>query len=355
MLRTLKNHHQKAGLAPGLLVPQHLPEKIDVRFQKTILSEEAFAHEEVSADAVDPGRCTSGSVTWFRVIGGVHDPDLIQQLGDRFKLHRLVLEDIMNLGHRPKLELHDAFIFIVMKNLTRHSETVKAVPEQVTLLMGEGWVLSFEEREATTWGNVLERMRQNHTAFTQRGVEYTVYALLDALVDNAFGLLDQFDAQLDSIEGELRRKIQSPTLMVAYEIRRELILLRRYITPMRDLVGQLVRGEATQVRAETRLYMRDVLDHLDQLLDATQIFSEMAESMVATHLSASSQKSTEVMQTLTIIATIFIPLTFIAGVYGMNFEIMPELGWKWSYPLMWLIFVTVTGVMLRFFRKRKWI
>lgn len=355
MLRFLKSYHNKAGYAPGFLVPHDFAEAPDASFHRVVMTAEAFRDEEVGLTEIDPNLRKEGEITWYRVTGGLHDAELIQELGNRFNLHRLVPEDIMNLGHRPKLEAYDSYAFIVLKNITRNPDEIKALPSQVCLLMGEGWVLSFEEREVTTWSGILERMKVNHARFVQRGAEYTVYALLDALVDNAFGLLDQFDAQLEEIEGDLNRKIKRSSLMKAYEIRRELILIRRWITPMRDLTGQLIRGEVVQIREETRMFMRDVHDHLEQLIDATQIFSEMADSMVAIHLSASSQQSTEVMQTLTVIATIFIPLTFIAGIYGMNFDFMPELHWSGSYYVLWGVFVVVTLAMLQYFRRKKWL
>jgi len=355
MLRFLKNYHSKAGKAPGLLVPREPREGEQVSFQITHIRKEGVEVNPATLDEIDPEQAVADEVTWFRVTGGLHDADMLQTIGERFGMHRLTMEDVMNTGHRPKLEIYDAYLFVIAKNITHANDSIRAVPSHIAFIMGPGWLLSFEEIGIVTWRSVAERIDLNFARFLQNGVEYLLYALLDAVVDNTFGLLDVFDAMLDQIEQRLGEKVDKAALLNGYNIRRELILLRRLVVPMRDLVAQMVRGDIPEIKKETRIYLRDVLDHTEQLIDSTQIFSEIADSMVQIHLSASSQRSTDVMQTLTVIATIFIPLTFIAGVYGMNFRYMPELNWPPAYFVVWGVFAGVTVAMLRYFRKKKWI
>jgi magnesium transporter len=293
-------------------------------------------------------------VSWVNV-DGLHDTELLQKLGDHFGLHPLVLEDIVNVNQRPKVEDYDGYIFVVARMLFFEPETVTLRSEQMSFALGPRWLLSFQEVHGDVFENVRARIRAGRGRIRKIGVDYLLYALLDALVDHYFAVLEKMSERLEELEDDINEDPTSETLQRIHAMKREMIHLRRSVWPMREAVGALQRSESQLIGEETTLFLRDVYDHTIQAIDAIESFRDMLSSLQDIYLSSLSNRMNEVMKVLTIIATIFVPLTFIAGIYGMNFDVLPELHWKWSYLVFWVVILAIGGTMLAFFRRRRWL
>jgi len=288
-------------------------------------------------------------------MNGVHQLELLQEIGTDFALHPLVLEDIANTEHRPKLEDYDSYLFLVVKMLSFDASSGEIQPEQVSLVLAPGVVLSFQERQGDVFQGVRERLRSNKGRIRKMGSDYLAYALLDAVVDSYFVILEQIGEQIEQLEEELVLQSNTRTLDKIHHFKREMILLRKSVWPLREVIGGMQRSESPLIQESTGIFLRDVYDHTIQIIDTVETFRDVLSGLLDLYLSSISNRMNEVMKVLTIIATIFIPLTFIAGIYGMNFTYMPELNWRWSYPLLWLVMITIAGVMIFFFRKKRWL
>ncbi|MDO9694356.1 MAG: magnesium/cobalt transporter CorA [Candidatus Latescibacteria bacterium] len=296
----------------------------------------------------------SDTVTWID-IDGLHDTALLQGLGAHFGFHPLVLEDVVNTHQRPKLEDYGDYLYIVVRMLSYDAERRELGSDQVSLLLGERYVFSLQESWGDVFDPVRERLRSGKGRIRGHGPDYLAYALLDAVVDNYFVILEQLGEEIEELETQLVEDPQSEQQRAVHELKREMILLRKSVWPLREVLAGLERTESGLLRTETRVFIRDVYDHAIQVIDVVESFRDMLSGLQDLYLSSISNKTNEVMKVLTIIGTIFIPVTFLAGVYGMNFQYFPELAWKWSYPTFWAISLIVGGVMLNFFRRRKWL
>lgn len=354
MLQELKSFVLSAGKRPGHLPGLTVPDAPAVRIIETVIRPSGVTEAELSVKDIVEERPSApeGEIRWIRVIG-VHDHQILEKIGIARGMSRLQMEDIANVVHRPKLEYEDDTLFIIAKLLgsgTRGTEQ----PDHLAYHLGSRGLLTFEEREVALYSKVRERMRERPEIYLERGVGYLLYALLDVAVDSAFSLVEGTAKSLLDLEQQLEQRVHRSELLAAYALRRDLILMRQWMLPMREVVRILADGEIPLISSSVHAFMADILDHIEQLLDAEQVHDRLAEAMISTHISASGQQSGEVMQTLTVIATIFIPLTFIAGVYGMNFHWMPELGWHWGYPAVLVLMLGVVGVMLAYFRSKNW-
>jgi magnesium transporter len=354
--RVTARSSKKVGVPPGTLI--HVGERKQdqsrlhlLRYSADSLQEREIGVEDLSTLLADKGE--SKHVTWINV-DGVHNPDAIQPFGNYLDIHPLVLEDILNTEQRPKLEEYENHLFVVLKMLFFDARGLIRA-EQVSIILGPNYVLSFQEMEGDVFEAVRARLRGSKGRIRRMGADYLAYALLDAVIDSYFVLLERLGNQLEDLEEEL---IENPTHKLMHrihELRREMILLRRSVWPLREVVGKLQRQPPPLLAETTGPFLRDVYDHTIQVIDTVETFRDLLTGMMDIYLSSMSNRMNEVMKLLTIIATIFIPLTFLAGVYGMNFDHMPELHWRWSYPLLWLIMVTVAGGMLWYFRKKRWL
>jgi magnesium transporter len=348
----LKQQSKKAGLPPGTLMHIGDQKRQDVRLTLIVYNE---AHFEVSEPkAVDCPRPGPGAVYWLNV-SGISQLDAIEEIGKRFQLHPLLLEDVVNTNQRPKLDDYKDYLYIVLKMLYRQAKDKATTVEQVSLVLGQQYVISFQENGADPFNAVRERLRTGKGRLRTMGPDYLVYALMDSIVDQYFGILETLGERIESLEEQVVSHPQPEVLKQIHATRRELLFLRRAVWPLREVTNGLQREESPLIKETTRIYLRDVYDHAVQVIDTIEIFREMVSSMLDVYLSSISYRLNTVMKVLTIITTIFMPLTFIAGVYGMNFKHMPELDWYWGYPAVLLVMTVIAGAMLGFFRKKKWL
>jgi magnesium transporter len=297
---------------------------------------------------------SKSSVMWLN-IDGVHQPEIIEQVAKSFGLHPLVAEDIASTGQRPKMEDFDDYLFIVLRMLRFDDKENETKTEQISILLGSDFVISFQEREGDVFDTIRERLRSNKGRIRKLGADYLAYTLIDAIVDNYFMILEKLGETIEDIEDRLVTNPTSETLQTIHDLKREMIFLRKSVWPLREVINRLERSESPLINKSTFIYLRDVYDHTIQVIDAVETFRDMLSGMLDIYLSSVSNRMNEVMKVLTVIATIFIPLTFVAGIYGMNFRYMPELEQAWSYPAVLILMLVVALVMVVYFRRKKWI
>ena len=352
---TPEKRSQKAGLPPGSLVhigvrKTHRPRislieyterKVEERSLKTI--EEAF-----------PYIAKRGTITWINV-DGIHDPKIIEKIGKRFRLHPLLLEDVMDSGQRPKIDDYGDYIFLILKMLYYDEDTERMRIEQVSLILGPNYVISFQEREGDVFDPIRERIRKGKGRIRKARTDYLAYSLLDAIVDNYFTVLESLGEDIETMQEEVVANPSPKTLRSIQKLKRHLIMLRRSIWPIREVAESLERAESPLIKKTTAIYLRDVYDHTMQVIDSIETFREMLSAMFDMYISGISNRLNEIMKVLTIIGTIFIPLTFITGLYGMNFRFMPEINWRYGYFFSLSVMGIVALLMIGYFHKKKWI
>ena len=295
-----------------------------------------------------------GRVNWLRVVG-VHDPDLVRRVGERFGLHPLHQEDVVNTAQRPKMEDDDDLVFLVLKAMEYDKQARVVRREQVSIAWAMGAMVSFQEHESNVWNAVLERLRRGKGRMRGAGYDYLLCVLMDALVDSALGALAELSADVETMEGRLTAGRRERDLLAAYDLRREVIFLRETLWPMREAVSRLAQEDAGYIAAEYAAYAHDVLDHAAQAEDVAKALADLIASMFEISISLAGHQMNQVMKVLTIIATIFIPITFVAGVYGMNFDNMPELHWEYGYYyVLGAMGVMALGLAIYFWRRKWW-
>jgi magnesium transporter len=312
--------------------------------------EHELGHEELPPTPVSAGE----GVLWINV-DGLHDIDRVRALGQHFGVHPLVLEDIVQVGQRPKQELYDGFLYLVLSMLRWHEETSEVLEEQVSLLLGPGWVLTFQERRGDVFDPVRERLKSGSGTIRSRGADYLFYALVDVIVDRYYDVLDRLGGQAERLELSVLNDPDDPTIRALYHLRRELLVLRRAVVPAGEVTWGLIDSDTTLVHDDTRVFLRDVHDHSLQISDSVDSLRDLTSGLMDLYFSIVSNRANEVMKVLTVMATIFIPLTFVSGVYGMNFRYMPELDVPWAYPaLLFGMFASAAG-MLVWFKRKGWL
>ncbi|MDY6972955.1 MAG: magnesium/cobalt transporter CorA [Thermodesulfobacteriota bacterium] len=354
MLSLLKRKSKKPGLSPGTLV--HVGEKkveqIKIRvidYDETYIKEIELNHIEDCFVYKD-----KPSVSWIN-IDGLHDVNIIEKIGNRFVLHPLVLEDVVHTGQRPKMEDYEDYLFVIVKMLFFEEEENRINTEQFSLVIGSNYLITFQEMEGDVFHTVRERLRKQKGRIRKMGADYLAYALIDAIVDHYFVVLEKIGERIEALEEEMTEYPGHNTLQMIHHLKRELIFLRKSVWPLREVIGRFERDEMSLIQEKTTVFFRDVYDHTIQVMDSIDTFRDMVSGMLDLYLSTVSNRMNEVMKVLTIIATIFIPMTFIAGIYGMNFELMPELKWPWGYPLVWSVMVVIGIIMLYYFKRKKWL
>ena len=356
-----QKRYSPPGASPGTLCP--LPEAHpDVRMMAIHYSTECYAEEQVTDLDAYLKSMPSQGVLWLDV-DGLGDISLLEKLGQHFGLHPLSLEDVLNIPQRPKLEDYETYHFLIMRMaiVQEPEERLTGKTEQVSLFLGLSYVLTFQERPGDVFEPVRERIRQARGKIRRSGADYLAYALLDATIDGFFPLLEDLGERLEELEDAVLSTTERQTLEKIYAVRRALASLRRAMWPSREAVNAFAHTDSELITEHTRLFLRDCYDHVLQVLDVLESYRELATGLMETYLSSQSHRLNEVMKVLTIIATIFIPLTFVAGIYGMNFNPekspwnMPELNWYWGYPFSLLLMAAIALALLAFFRRKGWL
>ena len=353
-----KRYHPP-GTSPGTLTRHKEAQPVPLR----ILLMDYTASECHEKSLASPEECepylAHDTVTWIHVQGEA-EPDTMRQLGQRYGLHQLALEDVINTGQRPKVDDYDKQLFVVMAHpvLDTDGKTVRI--HQLSLFLGKNFVISFHRGGVDPFEPVRKRLRDHAGRLRDRGADFLLHALIDLVIDDGFPILERLGDEIENIEEEMLETPTDDNLKRLYQFKRTLVILRRVLWPQREVINRLVHGENTLVAEGTKIYFSDCYDHTIQIMDLIESYRDMATGLLDVYLSSVSYRLNAIMRVLTIIATIFIPLTFIVGVYGMNFGdhknpwAMPELYWVYGYPLVWLIMIVIAAGMLAFFKRRKW-
>lgn len=343
---------RKAGSGPGTLIHIGRP-----RAQQPSIRVIEYDQHNMADRLIEKAgdyRIRQGNhVAWLNV-DGVHQPEVIEAVGEAFNLHPLVMEDILNVDQRPKVEDYDGYLYLVLRILRYDAASREIQSEQLSLVLGDHFVLSLHEVKSDIFDAVRSRLLDGRQ-IRSMPADYLAYALLDSVVDHYFLALEELSDQIESLEDELIEKPQPSNLRQIHHYKREMLMLRKAVWPLREVLGRLSRDENPLIRAETRVFLRDVYDHTIHVMDTIDTLRELLVGMLDLYLSSINNRMNEVMKVLTIIATVFMPLTFIAGVYGMNFKVMPELEWRWGYPVVMVLMLVVAAALLLLFRRRRWI
>lgn len=354
MPKKKKSISDRVGLPPGALVytGQRKLEKPRITF----IEYGGTFFEEREIDSIEDCLLPKSgpSVRWIDIVG-IHEVQNVALLGQHFNIHPLLLEDVFNTEQRPKIEDLGSYVFLLIKHLVYEEESENTSIEQLSLVLGPDYVLSFQETDRSVFGPILERLRTESARIRSRGADFLIYALLDVVVDNYFVVLEKLGDRIESLEEELTENPDQALLRRIQHLRRDLTFVRRSTWPLREVIAALERRESDLVKDSTILYLRDVYDHTVQAIDTIETLRDTLTGMLDLYLSSVSYRLNSVMKVLTIIATVFMPLTFIAGVYGMNFKNMPELEWEWGYPFVLFAMLAIAVSMLGYFKAKKWI
>jgi magnesium transporter len=346
---------QKVGLPPGSLVYVGKPPQASGAVITMMEYDGATLNERriENLDEILPLK-PAPFTTWINV-DGVHDESTLGKFGVAFHLHPLLLEDILNTDQRPKCEFMENLIYVIVKMFDFDPEQQSLLPEQVSLVIGSNFLLTFEEEEGDEFEVIRERLRANSQRLRLGGPGYLAYSLLDTVVDRYFLSLEKIGQCLEDLEESLMSDQPPNILKDVHHIKRELIFLRKYIWPVREVVSTLQHADSEIFNAQVQLYLRDVYEHTIQAMDTLETYRDLLAGIQDLYLSVLSNRMNEIMKVLTVMSSIFIPLTFIVGVYGMNFEHMPELSSRWGYPMVWVVMLTLAWWMLRYFKRKRWI
>ncbi len=352
--KQLQSRSVKAGLPPGSVVFVG-ERKMDqacvdvIHYTEGELSEQHNVSLEQWGDLIQ-----GGGVTWINV-NGIHNVELIENLGTSFHLHPLTREDIVNTFQRPKAEEFPGYIYIVLKMISFDEVARRLDIEHVSMVLGANYVISFQEKSGDVFGAVRQRLQLAKGRIRTMKADYLVYSLMDAVIDHYFQAAEAVGDRIEELDSRILSNPGAERLPELHQLKRDILRLRKAAWPLREEIGALVKSEATLIQPETRVFLRDLHDHTIQIIDILETFRDTLGSMHDTFLSLLSNRMNEVMRLLTIIGTIFIPLTFIAGIYGMNFKHMPELEWQHGYPIVMGSMLILAVGMLIYFRKRKWL
>ena len=352
--RLIKNKPKKIGLDPGSLV--YVGDKGKQPVSIKLFDYKADHFVEKNIDSVEDLLVykQSETISWIN-IDGVHEVEILEKIGTHFEIHSLTLEDILNTNQRPKLDEYPNYLYVVLRMFYLEDNDKSLKNEQVSLILTKNYVITFLEDAGDVFDPVRERIRKAATRLRENGTDYLAYALIDSIVDSYFHILEKIGEDVEGLEDNLVIEPDKNDLQTIHLLRREMILLRRAIWPLREVISAMQRNENEFIESKTRVYLRDVYDHTIQVIDTIESYREMVVGMLDTYLSSTSNKLNEVMKVLTVISTLFIPLTFLAGVYGMNFKNFPELEKNWMYPWgFWIITLLVVAGMAVFFKRKKW-
>lgn len=351
----LSSAADKSGLPAGTLI--HVGEKHDSQCKISVTQYNAgtLKRHEIASIAELQQLKNAELITWVNV-DGLSDIHVVESIGLELNIHPLVLEDILSTHQRPKLEEYDDFLYLVIKGISLNQDKKFCLQyEQISILLLANYVITFKEKTDDTFDPIYNHLQNRNGRLRQYGSDYLAYVILDTIVDEYFVVEDSLDDVLDPLEDNILFNSNKEMLQTVQQIRRGLISMKRNISPLRELLATIQRIDTPLLQVRTLRYYGDVYDHVLRVTDALESYRERISAMHDIYLSSISNKLNETMKILTIFASIFIPLTFIAGIYGMNFEYMPELKWRWAYPAVWVVFIAISVGLLVYFRKKKWI
>ncbi len=359
-MRLFHRHSQKIGMSPGSYI--FLGEKKQEKVQLNLMDYDESRYEFTSIENVEDAFPSKDkkSISWINVYG-LHEVEMMKKLEQQFNIHPLVMEDILNTAQRPKIEIYDDYLFIVIKMIYFDDETAELEVEQISLILYDNFIICFQERKGDMFNPLRERIKNSKGRIRKRGADYLAYAILDVIVDNYFLVLENIGDQIEAIDEALYENLTAEMANRINLLKRTLIHLRKNLWPLRELINMLTRDEVPYFHSSTVPFLRDLYDHTIQVIDTTESFREMVSGLMDMYMTAISNRMNEIMKVLTIIATIFIPLSFLAGIYGMNFDVeissynMPELGFRYGYLFFWLLVLLIGGGLLFFFRRKRWI
>jgi magnesium transporter len=354
MVETTRNASKKAGLPAGELV--HVGEVHETTTSITLLDYDKDTLEFRQISSVQELLPFKGknTTTWV-IVEGLTDVDFIRELGQAFAIHPLVLEDIVSTHQRPKLDEYEDYLYLVLKRLEVNDHKFQVKQEQVSLLLFDNMLFTFKEKRDDLFVPVITRLQAEKGRLRAQTSDYLAYVVLDTIVDGYFAIQDSLDQFSDETEEQLFDQPGPELLNRIQQVKRELIFARKSLSPLREMLAALERCDSVLLSEKTHVYLRDVYDHTIRVIETVDSYRDLLTGMIEIYLSSVSNRLNEIMKVLTVFSTIFIPLTFITGIYGMNFQDMPELKWPWSYPIIWGVFITIAAILLYFFRKKKWL
>lgn len=347
---------KKKGSSPGTLIYTGTEKSVKTKLKAIHYSADSFTEKEIKRTQINKLLDDENKITWLNV-EGLNDTDIIEEIGDEFNLHHLLLEDVLNVYQIPKLDDYGeaGVLFITVNEFYLRNEDAVLAHDQMSLIIGKNYIITFQERPGDAFDPVRERIRNGKGRIRKKGVDYLAYALLDALVDSYYDITDRYNGELLSMENELIEKPKHNQLTHIHALSKNLITFRKSVAPVKDIINKLLKDEMGIVQEESKVYLRDLADHVNQIINTIDTDREYLTSLINTNLTNINNRMNEIMKVLTVISTIFIPLTFIVGVYGMNFDYLPELHWHYSYPVLWGVMVLMIIVQLIIFKRNKWL
>jgi len=351
----VKGYEGKSWMPPGSLV--HVGEESEEKVNLSLITFNQESFQELESQSIDEIKefiQKEGHLRWLNV-EAVYDIELIEKIGAAFGIHDLVLEDIVNNNQRPKMDLHEDYAFIVLKlpHWIHESESIEI--EQVSMIIGSDYIVTFNEKNNLLYDYISSRIKNKKSHIRKYKIGFLAYSIMDVIVDNYFYTLAELGDDLDEIEEEMAKNTHPDIIKRVHKIRRQLISMRRTIWPLREIVHEIDKKHHPFFQGETMLYIRDLYDHTIRVFETVETYRDMLSSILDYYMSSVSHKMNEVMKLLTIISTIFIPITFVVGIYGMNFKFIPELQYKYSYFVVWLFIVFIVIGMVAYFKKKKWL
>jgi magnesium transporter len=344
----------KKGMDPGSVLYTGKQKIQEISIENYVYSQDNCEFEIINS-ADDIKFQNQDNKTQLLLITGLHDISIVEKVGNAFGIHNLALEDILNTQQRPKAEFYDDNVLIVLKNLNFKSSGAEIEQEHISIVLGKNYVVCFAEKDNNIFYPVTEKLKKHGTRIRSLGSDYLAYSLMDVIIDNYFILLEKLDEHLDFYETKIINGEDKNILNRIYKFKREVFVLNNSVWPLRELISHLERSETQILKKKNLLYFRDLYDHTIQVIERAGVLRDLLTALLELHLSRTGNRTNDVMKVLTIISTIFIPLTFIAGLYGMNFHYMPELQIKWAYfAVLGIMMIIVIGMLL-WFRKKKWI
>ena len=351
---TSSKKKKKVGLPPGTLIYTGDKVKEKTKIKITDYNEADFNIQEFSDIQIDLTKIEKPFNRWIDLYG-LAQVKVIEEIGHQFSLHPLVLEDILSPNQRAKLDDYGRYIFVVLKKLSWNQEEDDFEYEQISLILGENYVLSFQERDTGLFNPIYERIQVPKGRVRLMGADYLFYVLIDIIIDNYFVVLEKVGEDMENLEDMLIKNPEPETLQLIYRLKRSSIELRKSIWPIREIMSKLQREQSNLIKDELQIYLRDIYDHIFRISDLLENYREIIFGMLDMYLSSVSNRMNDIMKVLTILSTVFMPISFLAGFYGMNFLNMPELSQPLAYPILIFMMVLITLVMLYFFKRKKWI